>query len=467
MITLLAIVLVLFALMGLRIGWRGVVVSSVQQCRQCGYDLRGAPNAPRCSECGSDLSSPGAVKTELRRKRPLLLSLSIVLLLLGGGTTLPSVQQSARSVFSIQNAPQWWLRRSLLSANRTTCDTAASELRRRVADGTLDASDGNALLESLRARQSSASLIWSDAIRALADEALSKGLLSDKDTLAEFLADSIRLETSPAIESPQFASWPMVRVTEWRSFSRHLLELDPEKVDIHLVGYPTLVCEDRFSSYSMGRQDKRGVINSDGSDHISFIQPGPLSYLALLGPGKHRVRLRLKYTVAIRDLLRLVESLPTDVPKTQHQFEFEGEVLVPETPINAAEPDDAFFSDMRIFANDTSGGSHITLNHSGNRPTVLLQVPAPKADFAGLVYMKDPRGQLWLIDDVRFSRGRKSLLLVYASEDSNPTWKNFDATHVTLIIESSPFVAFYSQLPGPFLVGRRVFENVEVRRDSH
>ncbi|MGD8450382.1 MAG: hypothetical protein PVJ57_01070 [Phycisphaerae bacterium] len=56
-----------------RFGWRRRVRSASLFCQRCGYDLRGT-DSPRCSECGADLTKPGAAAM-YRRKRAILVCL--------------------------------------------------------------------------------------------------------------------------------------------------------------------------------------------------------------------------------------------------------------------------------------------------------------------------------------------------------------------------------------------------------
>jgi hypothetical protein len=65
-------------LWGARRGWQPV-------CARCGHDLRGAdPAAGGCPECGADLSRTGAVLAGVRRARPRMVAMGVLLLIAAG-----------------------------------------------------------------------------------------------------------------------------------------------------------------------------------------------------------------------------------------------------------------------------------------------------------------------------------------------------------------------------------------------
>src|SRR4051812_1242733 len=64
-------------------GLRGRRVDERPRCRRCGYDLSGRPaGSAVCSECGSDLNVPRAVRIGHRERRPGLVASGAVLLVL-------------------------------------------------------------------------------------------------------------------------------------------------------------------------------------------------------------------------------------------------------------------------------------------------------------------------------------------------------------------------------------------------
>lgn len=70
--------LLVWALVGIVMlyrGWRGAPTLSEPRCAKCGYDLRGFAGAPPtvCTECGSDLGRPHAIRWGANRRRPRLM----------------------------------------------------------------------------------------------------------------------------------------------------------------------------------------------------------------------------------------------------------------------------------------------------------------------------------------------------------------------------------------------------------
>jgi hypothetical protein len=76
---------------GVILAWRGIrgeLVDRKPRCGRCGYMLISDPHRPvRCSECGSGLLGPGAVRLGARRRRMPLVGGGLVILA-GGGTLL-------------------------------------------------------------------------------------------------------------------------------------------------------------------------------------------------------------------------------------------------------------------------------------------------------------------------------------------------------------------------------------------
>lgn len=82
----LSIVLLFIGMLVFILALRGRVVEGGVFCRRCRFDLAGLPTEPsasRCPECGADVAAPKATRPTLRRRRPIVLALGIVLLLSG------------------------------------------------------------------------------------------------------------------------------------------------------------------------------------------------------------------------------------------------------------------------------------------------------------------------------------------------------------------------------------------------
>lgn len=83
----LSIGLILAATLLIVIALRGRIVSRGVFCRKCKFDLAGIDrhgNQPKCPECGRDVADQRSTRPVFRRKRPIVLTLGILLLLTGG-----------------------------------------------------------------------------------------------------------------------------------------------------------------------------------------------------------------------------------------------------------------------------------------------------------------------------------------------------------------------------------------------
>ena len=81
-----AMVLFVFSMTLIVLGWRGRIVDRGVFCRGCRFDLAGIDTEAeqaRCPECGRDLTQPKASRPILRQKRRAVLVLGILLLLSG------------------------------------------------------------------------------------------------------------------------------------------------------------------------------------------------------------------------------------------------------------------------------------------------------------------------------------------------------------------------------------------------
>ncbi len=83
---ILSISIIAIGFLTMALGLRGRIVERGSFCRRCRFDLCGlAPDSANCPECGAVLAAPKSTRPTLRRRRPIVLTLGIVLLL-GGAT---------------------------------------------------------------------------------------------------------------------------------------------------------------------------------------------------------------------------------------------------------------------------------------------------------------------------------------------------------------------------------------------
>ncbi|TVQ51861.1 MAG: hypothetical protein EA377_11415, partial [Phycisphaerales bacterium] len=83
-----AVALTVVGLVVACIGWRGRRIDDHPVCRGCGFDLYGlSHNNEHCPECGRQVGVVRSVRTGNRKRRPALIALGVMLMLIavGGG----------------------------------------------------------------------------------------------------------------------------------------------------------------------------------------------------------------------------------------------------------------------------------------------------------------------------------------------------------------------------------------------
>jgi hypothetical protein len=144
-----ALLLVLFFVGGglFLSGWLGRAIDDHPICRKCGFDLVGRPaESMRCSECGTDLSSPRSIRIGHQRRRPLLLSMGMLLLLIDA-LLLVQIVASANHWDWNRYKPVWLLRSELRGSDPQSQGAALKELARRVNAGELSAAQATAIAD--------------------------------------------------------------------------------------------------------------------------------------------------------------------------------------------------------------------------------------------------------------------------------------------------------------------------------
>jgi hypothetical protein len=145
-------------------GWRGVRVNEHPVCRGCGFDLVGTltPGSTAgkvCPECGVDLLARGAVQHGQRRRRPVVVLVGCVVLLLGSGvgTLLVAMVMGG---FDWNTAKPTWLLVREAEWPGFQSDLVLRELMVRRASGTLSAEAYRGLAEHGLAVQADAAAPW-------------------------------------------------------------------------------------------------------------------------------------------------------------------------------------------------------------------------------------------------------------------------------------------------------------------
>ena len=95
-----AIALLVLAALLLASAIRGRLVARGRFCRKCRFDLQGLTDPDACPECGRELARPKSTRASLRRKRPVLLGLGLVLFFAGAALAAVGVTNNTARVFA-------------------------------------------------------------------------------------------------------------------------------------------------------------------------------------------------------------------------------------------------------------------------------------------------------------------------------------------------------------------------------
>ncbi|MCC5822029.1 MAG: hypothetical protein LAT64_01945 [Phycisphaerales bacterium] len=119
----LALILFTLGLVLLAFALRGRVAARGRFCRKCRFDLQGhGPDAAACPECGRELARPGSTRPVLRRSRPVVLTLGVLLFL--AGTTLLAISATNNTARIFAALPD----RVVLALHAVGVDAAFTEI---------------------------------------------------------------------------------------------------------------------------------------------------------------------------------------------------------------------------------------------------------------------------------------------------------------------------------------------------
>ena len=170
-------------------GLRGRRVGDRPHCRRCGYDLSGTPNQT-CSECGADLSRPGATAIGRRQRRAGLAWGGLALLLVAA---LPL----AASVLGLRGDD--WKPTFVLLWESPGDAGARRELAGRWADGRL--SDAAAAELTAQAMAAHAAEVWDETWWPVIEEAIRQDALDDEQKRAVALgAADLAMVVRPKVQ---------------------------------------------------------------------------------------------------------------------------------------------------------------------------------------------------------------------------------------------------------------------------
>lgn len=266
----------------LAIGMRGRLVSAHPHCRRCRFNLiglaRDGPD-PRCPECGAALNMPGSIRAGLRRRRPFMAWIGVLLTLVPIGL-LGSVVviRSQSNIHALK--PDFWL---MFEAQRSLPGTIGgqlSELISRMQAGKLSGSDTAALIARALEVQADPNPGggWNSGWGDILDLAAISGLLSD---------DQLRQSARNAPRWSQLGRERIVAGDEWVVS----LQMDPSRVSNAPVR-PPLYLRARLIGLRAG--DREFEIGTRGSSSMGIDLGGGSAMtmrcaLPGLEPGKHEV----------------------------------------------------------------------------------------------------------------------------------------------------------------------------------
>ncbi len=211
MITVLLAVTGVIAPVMLIAGWRGRRVGDEPRCRRCRYDLSGRSDPDRCPECGANLTEPRAVVVGLRRRRPAVISIGLLLLLAGGSTIGVRSYVASRNLDWRSFAPvsvlvfigEWGDAAAAAELmNRTSVNTAGPF-------GELSDTQGDRVIQMLLRVQGDASVAWTREWQELAGVLLPIDAWDPAD-LRRFYEQgvSIVIQTPPRVHADsEFTEW--------------------------------------------------------------------------------------------------------------------------------------------------------------------------------------------------------------------------------------------------------------------
>ncbi len=197
----------LLLLVGLR-GWR---IDDHPLCRRCRFDLVGLPGlrgraiapqpqaagmaAPRCPECGADLSRGRALRIGRRRRMSSALAGAALLLLIGAGLGGAFTWGRVTSFNWNTVKPTWWLMSETANTFAPTQADAVAELTSRLKNGKLTDEQLAILVGRGLAHQAQVQGPWIWQWGDLIESAWNMNLLS-REQMASYARNAVNLEVS-------------------------------------------------------------------------------------------------------------------------------------------------------------------------------------------------------------------------------------------------------------------------------
>ena len=164
----------------LRLGLRGRRIDDHPLCRKCGFDLTGRPEgSDKCAECGTDLTAPRAIRHGHRRRRPVILTLGLAIILLFAGVAAVVGWSRVRELDRYQIMPTWYVMREARSTSSGIPVGAWRELNRRLGMGSLSKDQIARATDAALAIQGDRSKPWHATIGDFVEAARKQGDVAD------------------------------------------------------------------------------------------------------------------------------------------------------------------------------------------------------------------------------------------------------------------------------------------------
>jgi hypothetical protein len=188
------ILAVIAGLVLLLVGLRGRVIDDHPLCRRCGFDLTGKPqDSDRCAECGTDVTTPQAVRIGHRQRRSRPLWAGVALLVPACLVLVVSAVAVIGQVDLMPWKPAWLLQWDAEGGDSRTSDRAYAELTRRLKAGSLSKDRIQSLVADAMRRQVDPALAWSNARGDFVADAYVAGQITN-ELWVRYVRQGIKLE---------------------------------------------------------------------------------------------------------------------------------------------------------------------------------------------------------------------------------------------------------------------------------
>ncbi len=433
------------------IGWRGRRVSDTPVCGDCGFDLSSVlPDGVTCPECGGGLKRAKGVKHGLRKKRPVVLTLGIVLAGFPLALAASVALGSAVGVDWSAHKPVWLLSWEAEQGGATAIDALARELVRRDTAGTLTGADVERAAHAILDVQKNENAIWDDRLGDFIEQQVVRGTLGgDVKTAFDLNAVRISFEARErvALGGPVQleAKIDSVRAGTGTQISGMLsmqhVAVGSTPVNLDRPGFGMGV--NQFGGFNVWRNPGFG----GGNDHVYGTYTTTVPTGVVLGTQRlgYVVRMSVYPQDAMnrgmtfqpgQEMDEFTREIVGSVPITILESGSELIEIVAPTPEQTAEIEEALGRHARGWVYDTGMmGSQVNLNLQDSSA-----LPCPVVGWA----KSEWRGKEWTIAPVVMrgkDPGRRGYSITWDGERVQPIPDGFDATTIDIVIEPDTSLA--------------------------